>query len=61
MKRTISTWLHRFAQVAEKAVTFNTDVAKAEFVQFLLGDPKDLSSKNRPFIWESVYDDADAK
>ena len=68
MKCTISTWLHKFAQVAEKAIAaellhqgFNMDVAKAEFVQFLLGDPKDLSSKNCPFIWEFVYDDANAK
>jgi hypothetical protein len=37
--------------------------AKAEFAQFLLGDANDLSSKNRPFIWdsESVYDYPDAE
>jgi hypothetical protein len=67
MKRAISAWLHKFAETAEKALTaefkhqgLKTDEAKAKFVQFLLGDSKDLSSKNHPFIWESIYDNPEA-
>ena len=62
MKRAISAWLHRFSDAAEKALAIEfrhqdlkTDTAKAEFVNFLLGDATDMSSKNRPFIWESAY------
>ena len=68
MKRFISAWLHKFKDAAEDAVSeefkrqrLKTDAAKAEFVHFLLGDPNDISSKNRPFIWESIYDDPKAE
>jgi hypothetical protein len=67
MKRAISAWLHKFSEAAEKALTaeflrqdLKTDAKKAEFVRFLLGDVNDISSKNRPFIWESVYDNPKA-
>jgi hypothetical protein len=67
MKHTISNWLHRFAEAAEKAIAaeilcqdFKTDQAKADFVRFLLGDMANLSSKDRPFIWESVYENPEA-
>ena|ERR1700759_826127 len=69
MKRAISAWLHKFSEAAEKALAteflhqnLTTDASKAEFVLFLLGDAKDMSSKNRPFIWESAYNypEADA-
>jgi hypothetical protein len=29
---------------------------RAGFVQYLLGDADDISSKQRPFLWKSVYE-----
>jgi len=63
VKRGISSWLHRFAMAAEKALITEfehqgliTLEDKAEFVQFLLGDAEDILSKHRPFLWKSAYD-----
>jgi hypothetical protein len=63
IKRAISTWLHKFADTAEKAVATElvrqnlvTVVDRSRFVNFLLGSVTDMSEKNRPFIWDSVYD-----
>jgi hypothetical protein len=33
----------------------NTLEERAMFVQFLLGDPDDISSKHCPFLWKSAY------
>jgi hypothetical protein len=68
MKCAISSWLHKFADIAEKAIIdefrrqgLKMDADKAKFAQFLLGDQKNISSRKRPFIWESVYDNPEAK
>ncbi|KAF8231591.1 hypothetical protein L208DRAFT_1378060 [Tricholoma matsutake] len=68
MKHSILAWLHKFKDAAEDAVSeefkrqgLKTDAAKAEFVHFLLGDLNNISSKNHPFIWESIYDDPKAE
>jgi hypothetical protein len=61
-------WLNKFAGAAVKALEaefvhqqIETAAEKSEFVHFLLGDADNLSSKNRPFLWQSVYDDPDAR
>jgi hypothetical protein len=63
IKRGISTWLHKFATAAEKALSAEferqglvTVKGRADFVQFLLGHVADTSSKHRPFIWKSAYE-----
>jgi hypothetical protein len=63
IKRSISSWLHKFAVVAEKALSdefetqgLTTTEERAEFVQYLLGDADDLLSKHRPFLWKSSYE-----
>jgi hypothetical protein len=68
MKCSISSCLHKFKDAAKDAVNeefkcqgLKTDAAKAEFIHFLIGDPNDISSKNRPFIWESIYNDPKAE
>lgn len=68
VKRAISSWLHKFADTAEKALCaefsrqgLQTQEERAAFVQSLLGDVDNLSDKRRPFIWESVYDDLSAR
>ena len=60
-------WLNKFAGAAVKALEaefvhqkISTIAEKSEFVRFLLGDADNLSSKNRLFLWQSVYDDPDA-
>ena len=62
IKRGISTWLHKFAIAAEKALTAEfelqrlaTTEERAQFVHFLLGDVDDILSKRRPFLWKSAY------
>ena len=61
-------WLNKFAGAAVKALEaefvhqkISTIAEKSEFVRFLLGNADNLSSKNRPFLWQSVYDDPDAR
>ncbi|KAI9434934.1 hypothetical protein H4582DRAFT_2080175 [Lactarius indigo] len=68
VKRAISSWLHKFADTAEKALSaefarqgLQTQEERATFVQSLLGDADDMSDKKRPFIWESTYDDPSAQ
>ncbi|KAI0283462.1 hypothetical protein BC826DRAFT_1110208 [Russula brevipes] len=63
IKRGISTWLHKFTAAAEKALSTKFDRQgfmsideRAEFVQLLLGDVDDISSKHRPFLWKSAYE-----
>ena len=63
IKRAISTWLHKFADTAEKALTVElvrqglvTEVERSRFVNFLLGNVEDMTDKKRLFIWDSVYD-----
>jgi hypothetical protein len=67
VKRSISTWLHKFAITAEKAVVaefeiqgLNTVAERAEFVKNLLGDVDDVSSNRRPFLWKSAYENLGA-
>jgi hypothetical protein len=62
IKQGVSTWLHKFALGAERALVaeyelrgLTTAEAKADFVQSLLGDADDVSSKTRPFLWKSAY------
>ena len=64
----ISSWIHKFADTAEKALStefaqqgIQTQEERAAFVQNLLGNADDTSDKKRPFIWESAYDDPDAR
>jgi hypothetical protein len=68
IKRAISSWVHKFADTAEKALGtefarqgLQTPEERAAFVQHLLGDTDDMSNKRRPFIWETAYDDPDAR
>ncbi|KAF8262345.1 hypothetical protein EI94DRAFT_1704851 [Lactarius quietus] len=68
IKRAISSWIHKFADTAEKALIIEftqqglqTQEERAAFVQKLLGDTDDMSDKKRPFIWESAYDDPSAQ
>ncbi|KAI0251374.1 hypothetical protein BJV78DRAFT_1282636 [Lactifluus subvellereus] len=68
IRRAISSWLHKFADAAEKALAaeftrqgLQTQEERAVFVQRLLGDADDMSDKKRPFIWESTYDDPSAR
>ncbi|KAI0284154.1 hypothetical protein BC826DRAFT_973463 [Russula brevipes] len=63
IKRGISTWLHKFATAAEKALSMEFEHQglsgvdeKAAFVQYLLGDTNDMSSKCRPFLWKTAYE-----
>ena len=56
-------WLHKFAAAAEKALSaefehqgLTTTGERAKLVKFLLGDPEDISSKHRPFLWKSAYE-----
>ena len=63
----ISSWIHKFADTAEKALSteftrqgIQTQKERAVFVQNLLGNADDTSGKKRPSIWESAYDDPDA-
>ncbi|KAF8470971.1 hypothetical protein DFH94DRAFT_696791 [Russula ochroleuca] len=62
IKGGILMWLHKFAMAAERALSAefecqgaNTLEERAMFVQFLLGDPDDISSKHCPFLWKSAY------
>lgn len=68
IKRAISSWIHKFADTAEKALVteftrqgIQTQGDRATYVQSLLGNAEDMSDKKRPFIWESAYDDPDAR
>ena len=68
IKRAISSWVHKFADTAEKALGteftrqgLQTHEERAVFVQKLLGNANDMSDKKRPFIWESAYDDYSAQ
>lgn len=68
IKRAISSWIHRFADTAEKALSaefirqgLRTQEERATFVQHLIGNAGDISDKKRPFIWESAYDDPSAR
>ncbi|KAH9162335.1 hypothetical protein EDB89DRAFT_2079814 [Lactarius sanguifluus] len=68
VKRAISSWLHKFADTAEKALNtefsrqgLQTQEERATFVQSLLGDVDNMSDKRCPFIWESAYDDPSAR
>jgi hypothetical protein len=61
-------WLNKFAGAAVKALEAEfvhqkiaTAAEKSNFVCFLLGDADNISSKNRPFLWQSVYDNPDAR
>ena len=65
MKRSSSTWMHKFADAGRDALKeeftrqgLTTPEDKAEYVAFLLGDADDMSTADRPFIWKSTYDDA---
>ena len=70
VKRGVSTWLHKFAMAAEKALLAEFDLQcittveeRGSFVRFLLGDVEDISSKQRPFLWKTAYnpcEDTDA-
>jgi hypothetical protein len=62
VKRGISSWLHKFATTAERALVAEFEhqgitslEEKADFIKFLLGDVDDVSSRNRPFLWKSEY------
>lgn len=68
IKRAISSWIHKFADTAEKALIteftrqgLQTTEERATFVQHLLGNAGDTSDKKRPFIWESAYDEPSAR
>jgi aminoglycoside phosphotransferase len=68
MKRGISAWLHKFADAAERAILIEFKHQKltepeerAEFVQYLLRDMNDISSKHCPFLWQTIYDDSKAQ
>lgn len=68
MKRGISAWLHKFADAAERAILIEFKRQKltepeerAEFVQYLLGDMNNISSKHRPFLWQTIYDNSEAR
>jgi len=61
-------WLNKFAGAAVKALEAEfvhqkiaTAEEKSNFVRFLLGDADNISSKSRPFLWQSVYDNPDAR
>ncbi|KAI0284150.1 hypothetical protein BC826DRAFT_973461 [Russula brevipes] len=63
IKRGISTWLHKFATAAKKALSMEFEHQglsgvdeKAAFVQYLLRDTNDMSSKCRPFLWKTAYE-----
>lgn len=63
MRHGNSAWLHKFATAAEKALAaefehqgLTTTEEKAELVKRLLGDPDDISSKHRPFLWKTAYE-----
>ncbi|KAF8262361.1 hypothetical protein EI94DRAFT_1808914 [Lactarius quietus] len=67
IKRTISSWVHKFADIAEKALInefaqqgLQTREERATLVQTLLGDADNMSDKKHPFIWELAYDDPSA-
>jgi hypothetical protein len=36
---------------------FTSIQERADFVQLLIGDADDMSSKYRPFIWKSIHED----
>ena len=62
IRRGNSAWLHKFATAAEKALSaefehqgLTTTEERADLVKFLLGDPEDMSSKHRPFLWKTAY------
>ncbi|KAH9994563.1 hypothetical protein BJV74DRAFT_795391 [Russula compacta] len=62
VKQGISTWLHKFAIAAEGALVSEfeqQDISKIEekvkFIQFLLGDMDNISSKHHPFLWKTAY------
>ncbi|RDB14733.1 hypothetical protein Hypma_016566 [Hypsizygus marmoreus] len=66
IKRGLSNWLNKLGTAGVKALEaeylrqgLSTDAEKAELVSMLLGDASDITSKIRPFLWESVYDDPD--
>ena len=68
IKRAISSWIHKFADTAEKALSLEftrqglqIQEERATFVQRLLGNAGDMSDKKRPFIWESAYDEPSAR
>ncbi|KAF8474319.1 hypothetical protein DFH94DRAFT_805753 [Russula ochroleuca] len=68
IKRAISTWLHKFAETAVKALAaefaqqgLDTQAGRSSFVIFLLGNIEDLLDKKRPFLWESVYNNPSAR
>jgi len=55
-------WLHKFAIAAEKALLTKFDLQcittveeRGSFVQFLLGDVEDISSKQHLFLWKTAY------
>ena len=66
MKRSGSTWLHKFAETGQQALSdefvrqgLTTAEEKGEFAAALLGDAEDMSTTNRPFIWKSTYEELD--
>jgi hypothetical protein len=68
IKRAISSWVHKFADTAEKALGteftrqgLQTPEERTGFVQHLLGNADDMSDKRRPFIWETAYNDPEAR
>jgi hypothetical protein len=68
IKHVISSWVHKFADTAEKAlatkfVRQDLEMAeeRADFIQKLLGDAINMSDKKCPFIWETAYDDPSAQ
>ncbi|KAH9983363.1 hypothetical protein BJV74DRAFT_797447 [Russula compacta] len=63
VKWSISTWLHKFAVTAERALAVEfekqhlfTLKEKAKFVQFLLWDVNNTSSKHHLFLLKLAYD-----
>lgn len=38
-----------------------TPLDRVKLVQVLLGDESDITSKKRPFLWQSVYENPDAE
>ena len=56
----------RFVTAAEKALSVEFDhqhlttaEERSSFVTYLLGDDKDMSSRERPFLWKTAYETSD--
>jgi hypothetical protein len=66
MRRGHSAWLHKFSTAAEKALSVEFDhqhlttaEERSSFVTYLLGDDKDMSSRERPFLWKTAHETSD--